>query len=65
MKEMRHKEVEEREFVLYSWSQGNSWHMENGHLVHNKRGKNNENKGANQAKDQQIYIFVLAVKEAG
>lgn len=39
--------------------------MENGHLVHKKRGKNNENKGVNQAKDQQIYIFVLAVKEAG
>jgi len=65
LKEMRHKEVEECEFVLYSWSQGNPWHMENGNLMHKKRNKNNENKGTNQAKDQQIYIFILVVKEVG
>jgi len=33
--------------------------------MHKKRDNNNENKGTNQAKDQQIYIFILAVKEAG
>jgi len=37
LKEKRHIEVEECEFVLYTRIQGNPWHMENVHSMHRKR----------------------------